>query len=142
MRYDSITFSIQQIYLFDCSGAETAMRDLNGRTNSLLNIRVEFAFPRRQEDQPIMELPKSQYPVEDQPKFPPMRPPIFVNFDVPYDNVFEKITDFERKPISMSSAQVRRREFMLKMANESISSYDSETVSDENLMRWVGNEAT
>lgn len=96
-----------------------------------MNIRAEFAYDRRKEQSDNMvtmvQRPFNEPTATLQTEL--YRPPITINYNRPSDDVYEKVTQFERKKPLLSDAVKKTTELMKKLAKKSKGSYDEVTKS-------------
>lgn len=56
------------------------------------------------------------------------RPPITVNYDYECDDIYERVTAFERKKIPITIETFKQLEFWKQLASQSKGGYENETV--------------
>lgn len=127
------------------SEAEKAIRELNDLRNKSLKINASFAFPKRQalEDQNLEDVIKHleyvETPVEvsdgwtdiseeKEEEEVPSSPPINLEFFDSNDELSEKVSDFKRKQIMLSTESSECYEIVKKLAEKSADAYSDETV--------------
>lgn len=116
---------------FYFSEAEKAIREINSSQNKSLNIRAEFAFDRRQsqpENEIVFVQPRAPEP-EIENAVNQFRLPMVIDLNRPIDNVFEKISDFERTLPPLSFSMETSLKMMEQLANASEGTYESESVT-------------
>lgn len=105
------------------------MREINSSQNKSMNIRAEFAYDRRQ-SQPENDIVFVQPPAPEpdiEKAAIQLRLPMAIDLNRPIDDVYEKVTAFERTltPLSFSI----ETSLMAQLAKASDGKYESESVS-------------
>lgn len=108
------------------------MRELNGVKNDGLNIRAEFAHERRQsqpdnEIQFFKPIPDDESDKEEKNEENSLHLPFNIQYDRPND-VYEKVSQFERKNDVMSWETKKKFDKMKNLASKMNGNYNAETV--------------
>jgi hypothetical protein len=111
--------------------AAKAVQDINDRKNEGLQIRAEFAHPRRRDDDPITSSTANIQPmIADGEKEPEqeeeeLHPPIFIDFNIlQLDANDEKISAFERQKSVVSCNLLKQLKINEKLAEQSNWKFD------------------